>query len=177
MTVGFNFNNGKELTRRHDARSQGTQYGNVLRTLRRSFARVANEGQLNARRTRRTNWRQATYRIAMGNGESLAVDRATAWNCRGVAGCQGWRPIAGEVILKKIANRDKKAIALISDCDILDTVKSDGVRLNFSTARGGAAFSTEFATPSRAFCFALSEVESNPGRSKSRRPGNVDPNR
>ncbi len=50
---------------------------------------------------------------------------------------------------------------------ILDTVKSDGVRPKFSTARGGAAFLRKFATSSRAFCFALPfEVESNPGRSR-----------
>jgi len=67
MDGGFNFNNGKESTRRHDARSQGTQYGNVLRTLRRSTSRVAREGQSVASGSRGIDRRFAEHRVALGN--------------------------------------------------------------------------------------------------------------
>ena len=163
MTVGFNFNNGKEILRRHDARSQGTQYGNVLRTLRRSTSRVANEGQLNARRTVGSAWSQAANRIAMGNGESVAVDRSVACDRQGAAPYQGRRTDARRVILKKITFCCEMRLVFTTKRGVNNSVKSDGVRPIFSTARGGAAFSTEFATSSRAFLLLFPKLNPIPG--------------
>ena len=162
MTVGFNFNNGKEILRRHDARSQGTQYGNVLRTLRRSTSRVANEGQSIADRACRADRFKATNRFELGNRNSDPVLRYIAGFGRSAQN-NGSQLNAKRLGIKNSENLANSCLTISLMLAIMDSVKSDGVRPKFSTARGGAAFLRKFATSSRAFLLPFPKLNPIPG--------------
>ena len=161
MTVGFNFNNGKEILRRHDARSQGTQYGNVLRTLRRSFEGASPQGQINAGRSRRSARRFDANGLLLGIGAVVSERRSLAENCRDFEAQSRCQTLS--LIGKILTDSFNSSLTESVNGIILDTVKSDGVRPNFSTARGGAAFLRKFATSSRAFLLPFPKLNPIPG--------------
>lgn len=162
MTVGFNFNNGKEILRRHDARSQGTRYDHLHRSLCRATARVARESQINAGRACRQNWRSRNRGFELGNGGKFADRRQVACNRRSLKGL-GAQSFAQRINKSFSSKTGISRLTVFQFCCIKDSVKSDGVRPKISTARGGAAFSTEFATSSRAFLLPFPKLNPIPG--------------
>ena len=142
MTSGFNFNNnGKEITRRYDARTERTQYGNVLRTLRRTIARVAREGEDVASGICFRDRFESTNRFELGNGALCAAARRVSDDCRCSQNLRAQFD-AERIILKITQILAKTCLTVSKNWSITNSVESDGVRLNFLTARGGAAFST-----------------------------------
>lgn len=161
MTVGFNFNNGKESTRRHDARTERTRYGYVFGPLRRSFEGASPQGQINAGRSRRSARRFDANGLLLGIGAVVSERRSLAENCRDFEAQSRCQTLS--LIGKILTDSFNSSLTESVNDIILDTVKSDGVRPNFSTARGGAAFLTEFATPSRAFLLPFPKLNPIPG--------------
>ena len=82
MTIRFNNKFGKEIARRYDARTERTQYGNVLRTLRRTIARVAREGEDVASGICFRDRFESTNRFELGNGALRAAARRVSDDCR-----------------------------------------------------------------------------------------------
>ena len=161
MDCGFNFNNGKESTRRHDARTERTRYGYVFGPLRRSFEGASPQGQINAGRSRRSARRFDANGLLLGIGAVVSERRSLAENCRDFEAqsrCQ-----ALPLIRKFLTDSFNSLLTESVKGIILDTVKSDGVRPNFSTARGGAAFLRKFATSSRAFLLPFPKLNPIPG--------------
>lgn len=159
MTNGFNFNNGKE-TLRHDARSERTQYRNVLRPLRRKAEGASAQSKINAGRSRRIRRRLHSNRVFLGIGAIVSKRRAFAEDFRDFR-AQGRRktfPVNSKIIERFF----HLCIDRIFQNRKINSVKSDGARPKNSTARGGAAFLRKFATSSRAFCLPFPQVGSFP---------------
>lgn len=142
MTSGFNFNNnGKEPLNRYDARTERTQYGNVLRTFRRTFARVAREGEDVASGICFRDRIESTNRFELGNGALRAAARRVSDDCRRSQNLRAQFD-AERIILKNTQILANPCLTVSQNRSITNSVESDGVRLKFLTARVGAAFST-----------------------------------
>lgn len=141
MTIRFNNNFGKEIARRYDARTERTQYGNVLRTLRRTIARVAREGEDVASGICFRDRFESTNRFELGNGALCAAARRVSDDCQRSQNLRAQFD-AERIILKITQILAKICLTVSQNWSITNSVESDGVRLNFLTARGGAAFST-----------------------------------
>ena len=97
MTIRFNNKFGKEILRRYDARTQGTRYGNVLRTLRRSLEGIARKGQDNGQGGGGAPRRFGNDRILLGVGNPTAQNFGLAENCRGLLASQNSGRFAARV--------------------------------------------------------------------------------
>ncbi len=137
MAYGFNLNNGKETLNRYDARTQGPQYGNLLRSLRRSLKGTAAQSQINGRTNRRIGRRFGQYDLFLGSVAHLSGRRFATEN-RVFAQFEGrFQTVSQRIKFYKTQNNPPDIY--FEFCRI-NSVKSDGVRPKISTARGGAAF-------------------------------------
>ena len=159
MTIRFNNNFGKEIARRYDARTERTQYGNVLRTLRRTIARVAREGEDVASGICFRDRFESTNRFELGNGALCAAARRVSDDCRRSQDLRAQFD-AERIILKNTQILTKTCLTVSQNWSITNSVESDGVRLIFLTARGGAAFLTVRDAVVGRFFLPLLSVES-----------------
>lgn len=160
MTSGFNFNNnGKETLSRYDARTERTQYGNLHRSLCRSLARVAREGEDVSERISRCDRRQNERNCELGKRHQYADLGQVAFDCRRSQNV-GAQSFAERVELSFYRKTDTFYLTGCRNSDITNSVESDGVRLNFLTARVGAAFSTVRDVVVGRFSCPLLSVES-----------------
>lgn len=139
MTIRFNNNFGKEILRRYDARTESPQYGNLLRSLRRSPKGTAAQSQINGRASRRIGRRFVQYNIFLGGVANVSGRRLIA-EYRFNAQFEGCFQTLSERI--KFYKTQNSPLDFCFEFCKINSVESDGVRLIFLTARDGAAFLT-----------------------------------